>query len=170
MNGTCGHIGRLLRRSLPLLALLIALVAPTLAEARGSGGHAPGRGSVPARSNTTRIGVRQVTGGGITPATPPPIPPPASTAIPTVQQIRNNALAPAGIGSPVASTASPEASTDEPTRTNANRNTSGGRTAPFIVAAVVLMLAAGSAITIGGFFALCRSVRRHERERFRGAR
>jgi hypothetical protein len=156
----------MLRRLLPLFALLLALAAPTLAEARASGGHPPGRSNVPVRSNTPRIN-RQVSGGGVVPVTPPPPPPP----IPTVQQIRNtNAVLPAGTSSPPVATATQETSTAEPTRPNARPVTSSSHTPPFIVSAVVLILAAGSAATIVGFFAFCRSFQRRERERLRGLR
>ena len=170
MDGTDEHTRHVLRWLLPLIALLLALAAPVVAEARAGGGHAPGRGSAPIRSNNSRIGVRQVTGGGIQPATPPPIPPPDPTAIPTIQQTRNNVPAPVGVGSPAASTANPETSTLGLTSANPRRTTSSSRTPPFIVSVVVLILAAGSAGTIVGFFAFCRYVRRREREQLRGLR
>jgi hypothetical protein len=159
------------RRFLPLFALTLALAAPVIVEARAGGGYPSGRGNAVSHPINPAGGVQS--GSRVRPLNGellPVMPTPAATAIPMVQQIRNNALAPAGIGSPVASTANPDTSTAEPTRTTPRRSTSSDRTPPFIVSAVVLILAAGSAATIVGFFAFCRYVRRRERQQLRGVR
>jgi hypothetical protein len=163
-----GYFAHVLRRLVPLLALVPALAAPIIAEARAGGGHTAGRGSGISRPANAASGVRPVNGGAQL-ATPTPFP--------TVQQIRNNNAIPlASTGSSTAGTATrgtsteTPVSTDAPARPNARRGDSVGRTPPFIVSAVVLILAAGSAATIVGFFAFCRYVRRRERQQLRGLR